>query len=600
MKKFHRIFARLKAYRGKIVLYFIFVALTTFFSVFSLAMLGPFMAIIFKTGNGVVDLSSGQLKYVGDLLNHAMESHGRMYAVRLVCIFIIISIALKNLFTYLSSYTITPIRSAVVTNIRDDIYNKILQLPVGYFTEQKKGDLMSRMTNDVGEVENSIVATMEGLISDPLMTLGYLCAMIYVSPSLSLFLLILLPVTAFIIGRISRSLKTQSQASSEKLGGVLSIMDETLTGIRVVKAFLAEKLLYRKFSKLNNEVFVLRNKMTAKRDLASPLTEILGVVVLCVILYFGAILVIDKKTMAGQNVIIYISFFAMMINPAKNLSRSFFNMKKGAAALERINEILETPLVVKDEGVKTLEKFHTSIEFRNVTFSYGKSDILKNINFTIPYGKTVALVGSSGAGKSTLADLVPRFHDATSGEILVDGVDIRSYSLESLRTHIGIVTQEPILFNESIAENIALGVPNASKSDIEEAAKVANAYNFIQKKSAGFDENVGDRGSKLSGGEKQRLTIARAILKNPSILILDEATSSLDTESERLVQNAIDKMMANRTVLVIAHRLSTIRDADEIVVMHKGQIVERGTHEDLMKIEEGFYRNLVEMQTGNA
>lgn len=602
MKKFRRIFYYLKDYKFKIVLYFISTILATLFSVFSLALLAPFLSIIFNTGDANTSKSmlSGKavLKVVSDFISQSMDQHGKMYAISLVCIFIVVAILLKSIFTYLCSYISAPIRSAIVTRIRDDLFGKILRLPVGYFTEQKKGDLISRMTNDVQEVENSIVSTMEGLIRDPFTVIGFLFYLAYTSPQLSLFLVILLPLTAVIIGRVSKSLKRQSQDASEKLGVALSVMDEALSGIRVVKAFLAENILFRRFVRTNNEVYVLRKSMNARRDLASPLTEVLGVAVLCVILFFGGRLVLVNKVLNAGDLIVYISIFALMINPAKSLSTSISNIKRGEAALERIDEIMDTPVLVADKGTRELPAFEQSIEFKNVSFGYGEHSILKNINLVIPKGKTVALVGSSGAGKSTLADLIPRFHDATSGEILIDGINIMDYKIASLRSRIGIVTQEPILFNDTIANNIALGTPDATPAQIEEAAKVANAYHFIQQKEGGFEANIGERGAKLSGGERQRMTIARAILKNPAILILDEATSSLDTESEKLVQNAIDNMMQNRTVLVIAHRLSTIRNADEIIVLQHGEIIERGTHEELMLHAEGQYRKLVRMQDG--
>jgi subfamily B ATP-binding cassette protein MsbA len=455
---------------------------------------------------------------------------------------------------------------------------------------------MSRMTNDVSEIESSIVSTMEGLIKDPVLVLSYLATLIYISPTLSLFLLVLLPVTAFIIGRISRTLKKQSSASSVRVGETLSILDETLGGIRVIKAFSAELLVKDRFESLNHSLFNISKKMSARRDLASPLTELLGVIVLCVILYFGGGLVLHSNTLNGGDLIAYIAIFSLMINPAKTLSTSFFNVQRGAAAIERIEELLASPVVIEDTGTKKLECFNGQIEFKNVHFSYADKSVLRNISFVIPKGKTVALVGSSGAGKSTLADLVPRFHDVTDGEVLIDGVNIKEYNLASVRKHISIVTQEPILFNETVAGNIALGMNNAAMEDIEQAAKVANAYNFIQSKKNKFNTNIGDRGNKLSGGEKQRVTIARALLKNPPILILDEATSSLDTESERLVQDAVYKMMQNRTSLVIAHRLSTVRHADEIIVLDKGEIAERGSHGELMQIENGIYRKLVTMQ----
>jgi subfamily B ATP-binding cassette protein MsbA len=404
-------------------------------------------------------------------------------------------------------------------------------------------------------------------------------------------------LTGIIIGRVSRSLKKQSNAAAIMLGEALSVLDETLGGLRVIKAFNAERLLQNRFNDTNNRLFHLRNKMQYRRDLASPLSELLGVMVLCGILWFGGRLVLAGTAgLEAEGFIMYVGIFTQIINPAKALSSSFYNMQKGSAAITRIEEILNAPVKV-DENVNglQLEKFKNSIEFKNVSFSYEDKIILKNINLKIEKGRTLALVGSSGAGKSTLADLIPRFHDVTEGELLVDGVNIKDYSLFSVRKQMGIVTQEPILFNDTIASNIALGVENASAEQVENAAKIANAHNYISQKEGGYQSNIGDRGGKLSGGERQRLTIARAVLKNPPILILDEATSALDTESERLVQDAINNMMQNRTSIVIAHRLSTIRHADEIAVMQKGEIVERGTHDELL-LKGGIYKRLVDMQ----
>jgi subfamily B ATP-binding cassette protein MsbA len=484
-----------------------------------------------------------------------------------------------------------------MTRLREELYDKLLQLPIGYFTEQRKGDVMSRMTNDIGELEGSVVGTLEGFIKDPLNIIIILATLIYISPTLSLFLLIFLPLTGIIIGRVSRSLKRQSNAAAIMLGEALSVLDETLGGLRVIKAFNAERILQNKFNRTNNDLFHLRNKMQYRRDLASPLSELLGVMVLCGILWFGGRLVLGGTAgLEAEAFIMYVGIFTQIINPAKALSSSFYNMQKGTAAITRIEEILNAPVKV-DENVNGMQlaTFKHVIEFKNVSFSYDDKIILKNINLKIEKGKTLALVGSSGAGKSTLADLIPRFHDVTEGELLIDGVNIKDYSLYSVRKQMGIVTQEPILFNDTIANNIALGVENADAGQVESAAKIANAHNYISHKEAGYQTNIGDRGGKLSGGERQRLTIARAVLKNPPILILDEATSALDTESERLVQDAINNMMQNRTSIVIAHRLSTIRHADEIVVMQKGEIAERGTHEALLK-QGGIYKRLVDMQ----
>jgi ATP-binding cassette, subfamily B, bacterial MsbA len=422
--------------------------------------------------------------------------------------------------------------------------------------------------------------------------------LVFISPKLSLFLLVFLPVTGFIIGRISRSLKKQSNDAAVKQGEALSVLDETLSGLRVIKAFTAERLVGKKFEGHNEDLFHIKNKMQYRRDLASPLSEFLGVLVLCGILYFGGQLVLGGNAggLTDKGFIMYIGIFTQVISPAKALSTSFYNMQKGTAAIARIEEVLQAPVMVEEAAdPKPITSFEHAIEFKNVGFAYDDVTILKNINLKIEKGKTVALVGSSGAGKSTLADLVPRFHDVSTGQLLIDGIDIKAYSLDQLRGLMGIVTQEPILFNDTIANNITLGIDNATTEAIEQAAKIANAHNFIMQKEEGYKTNIGDRGGKLSGGERQRMTIARAVLKNPPILILDEATSSLDTESERLVQDAINNLMNNRTSLVIAHRLSTIRHADEIIVLQKGEVVERGTHDGLIA-QDGFYKRLVDMQ----
>jgi len=601
MKKFSVILQYLSKYRGKIVVYMLFNVLSIVFGLLSVGMLSPYLAILFSDDNAGAQapvLKSHAIGGLKEVLGGIMQHHDKSTVLVFICVVIVVGTILKNLFYYWSSLISSPIRSATITFLRNDVYEKILNLPIGYFTERRKGDLISRMTNDIYEIESSVVSTLEGLIKDPLTILGYLAYMIYLSPWLSLFLLILLPLTGFLIGRISRTLKRQSKDASIRLGESLSVLDETLGGIRIIKGFGAESLLRKKFMQINDSLFHIRNKMNARRDLASPLTETLGIFILSIILYYGGMLVIGNhgKGFSGGDLFTYISVFGLLINPAKNLSTSMFNVQRGAAAMERVEDLLKAPVNIHDDPqAKKLEVFSERIEFRGVGFSYEDAVILEDINLVIEKGKTIALVGSSGAGKSTLADLIPRFHDVSAGKLLIDGVDIRNYSLKTVREQMSIVTQEPILFNDTIAANIALGKPDATQEEIVRAAEIANAHNFIIGKEEGYQTNIGDRGSKLSGGERQRLTIARAVLKNPPILILDEATSSLDTESERLVQDAINKMMQHRTSIVIAHRLSTIRHADEIIVLQKGRIVERGTHDQLM-LQRGFYHKLVEMQ----
>ena len=607
MKKYSRIFNYLRFYKGKIALYFLFTVLSIVFSLVSLGTLPFFLRLIFSheklvlTAPPAINGSGDLITYINYRISHMIlinGDRGPILALALICGVVVVSVLLKNVFLYFSYYVLAPTKNSIMTRLRLELYNKLLQLPIGYFTEQRKGDVMSRMTNDVGSVEGSVVGALEGYIKDPLNILIILGTLIYISPKLSLFLLIFLPLTGLIIGRISRSLKKQSSATAILLGDALSVLDETLGGLRVIKAFNAERLLRDKFYNTNMDLFHMRNKMQYRRDLASPLSEVMGVMVLCGILWFGGRLVLagNAGTLDAEGFIMYVGIFTQIINPAKGLSSSFYNLQQGSAAIIRIEEFLNAPIAVdENENGTKLAAFKSNIEFKNVSFSYDEHVILKNINLVVEKGKTVALVGSSGAGKSTLADLIPRFHDVTSGEILIDGVNIKNYSLHSVRSQMGIVTQEPILFNDTIANNIALGVEKAENNDIESAAKIANAHNYISTKEFGYATNIGDRGGKLSGGERQRLTIARAILKNPPILILDEATSSLDTESERLVQDAIYKMMENRTSIVIAHRLSTIRHADEIIVLQKGEIAERGTHDELLG-KGGFYKKLVDMQ----
>lgn len=595
MKSISRLLKYLADYKSNIVLYFVTSLLAVVFSLFSFVMLGPVLQVLFSTEK---DSSSNPvINYVTSFVAQLVVDYDKLTALTWAVIVVVVFTILKNLFIYSSLNILNPIRNSVIRRLREAMFNKALSLPIGFFNEERKGDLISKMTNDINEVEISIMNVLETFIREPLTIIITLTSMVVISPQLTLFLLILLPISGLIIGRVGKSLKKPSGEAQEQLGNVLGVIDETLIGMRVVKAFNAEKQQHEKFSVINNLIYKLKNRIAMRRDLSSPLSETLGIIVVCIILWYGGKLIFSNETsLTGPFFIVFIGLFYQIINPIKNLSTAFYNVQKGSAAIDRMEHFLNVEnTIVEATNPKNIPAFNDSIELRNVSFKYGDKKVLDDINIKIPKGKMVALVGSSGAGKSTLADMIPRFHDVSSGEVLIDGVNIKDYKLSDVRSLMGIVNQDPILFNDSIRNNIALGIDNATLEDVESAAKVANAHNFIIQKADGYETAAGDRGTRLSGGERQRVTIARAVLKNPPILILDEATSSLDTESERVVQEAINSLMQNRTTIVIAHRLSTVQHADEIVVLDKGRIAERGTHAELLE-KQGLYKNLVDMQ----
>src|SRR6266487_1911903 len=604
MRSLATVFQYIKRYPALVSLYFFFNILSAVFSLVSLVMLAPFLQVIFNVTATVNNQITSRFAFgpIGAFYNWLTElvntDDGKVKALAAICTVVVISIVLKNLFAYLALYVLNPIRNNIINDMRSDMFHKILNLPIGYFNEQRKGDLLSRLTNDLGVIEYSTISFLEVIFREPVTVIILIAAMITLSPELSLFLFVFLPVIGLVIGRVGRSLKKASGRVQEKLGTILSIIEETIGGIRVLKAFNAEAHQSKKFFDENEKLFHVKNKANRRRDLASPVSETMAIAAVCFVLWYGGRMVLRQNgfNLNGGDFLTFIAIFTQIIPPLKMFSQAFYNIRNGAASIDRVKVLLNEQETIKEiDRPKTLSSFNHSIEFDHVGFAYSDTPILCDINLKIEKGKTIALVGSSGAGKSTLADLVPRFHDVTRGELIIDGVNIKSYSLKSLRSQMSIVTQEPILFNDTIANNIKLGKPGATDEEVIQAAKVANAHNFITQKEQGYETNIGDRGSKLSGGERQRLTIARAVLKNPPILILDEATSSLDTESERLVQDAINNMMQNRTSIVIAHRLSTIRHASEIIVLQKGKIVERGAHDFLMH-QNGFYKRLVEMQ----
>lgn len=597
MKNISKLWRYVRNDKGKLLVYFICSLLSTVFALFSFTMIAPVLQTIFTGTQTLPDTKGNIVTVITRFFNDVIATEGKMTALTYSVLLVIIATVLKNAFLYLSLRILNPLKNNVLRRLREDMFNKSLSLPIGYFTEEKKGDLISKMTNDVVEVEASIIGVIETVFREPITIIAVLTYMFTMSVPLTLFMFIFLPVAGLIIGRVGKSLKRPSNQAQEQLGDMLGTIDETLVGMRVVKAFNAESHQRSRFTKLNNDLFRIKNKISMRRDAGSPMSETLGIIVVCIILWFGGRLIFSgNSSLTGPFFIVYIGLFYQIINPLKNLSGVFYNMQKGAAALDRVESFLSTENNITEQPNPTPVKgFNHAIEFKNVNFNYGDKTILKDINLTIEKGKTIALVGASGAGKSTLVDLIPRFHDVASGSITIDGTDVKDCRIFDLRKQIGVVSQEPILFNDTIYNNITLGTGGAKEDDVIHAATIANAHKFIGQKDGGYTSGVGERGSRLSGGERQRITIARAILKNPPILILDEATSALDTESEKVVQEAINELMKNRTSIVIAHRLSTIYNADEIIVMDKGSIVERGNHHELMD-RKGTYYKLVSMQ----
>lgn len=606
MKNYIRLLRFIKPYNGLAFLSVIFNLMTVFFSLFSLTMIIPFLNVLFSQNRNYSLMpwtfsAKSLLNNFNYYLGNYIIEHGQMNALIFISMLVVIMFFFKNLTRYLGMYFLVPIRNGVVRDIRQDVYHKILSLPIGYFTDERKGDLMARMTNDVQEVEWGIMNSLEAAFREPLNIIVFLITMFTMSSELTTFVLVLLPVAGLIIGRIGKSLKKKSVQAQEKMGELLSNIEETLGGLRIIHAFTAEKLSSKKFGNLNNQHFGLMNKIGRRRDLASPVSEFLGTLVMTVVMYFGGILVLgNNSSLEPSEFIAFIAIFSQVITPAKSLTTAWYNIQKGLASSERIYKILDAEVLIKNPIYPVdVKPFSDKISFNDVSFSYIKEDgksVLKNITLEIPKGKTVALVGQSGSGKTTLADMLPRYYDVNKGTITIDEINIKDLRISELRGLMGIVTQESILFNDTIFNNIAFGMEGATEEEIIAAAKIANANDFISAMSEGYQTTIGDRGGKLSGGQRQRLSIARAVLKNPPILILDEATSALDTESERLVQEALINLMKQRTTLVIAHRLSTIVHADEIIVMQSGEIVERGTHQELLD-KNGYYKRLFDLQT---